>query len=90
MIDIFLIIGTCGGILVLLAYLLLALKKLKSHSIAYNALNFGGGLGLAISTFATKSWPSAILNVIWAAVAVYTILTIRKIKPVYKTLKVRE
>lgn len=88
--DIFSIPGWTGGILIILAYFLLSTKKLKSHSITYNILNALGGVGLTISTFVTKSWPSVTINIIWVGIAVFSIITIRKIKPVYKQLKAKE
>jgi hypothetical protein len=88
--DIFSILGWIGGILVILAYFLLATKKLKSHSITYNVLNLVGALAFIISAFAVKFWPSVAINVIWVGIAVYLIITIKKIKPVYKTLKAKE
>ncbi|HTY44147.1 MAG TPA: hypothetical protein VMC80_02805 [Patescibacteria group bacterium] len=87
--DIFSIAGWIGGILLILAYFLLATKKIKSHSISYNLLNAFGGLGLIVSTFATKSWPSFALNIAWVGIAIFTISKIKKIKPVYKQLKVK-
>jgi paired small multidrug resistance pump len=88
--DAFSIMGWIGGVLLILAYFLLIAKKLKSHSIAYNLLNAFGGIGLAVSTFTTKSWPSVTINIIWVGIAAYSIFTIRKTKPVYKELKVKE
>ena len=88
--DIFSIIGWIGGILLILAYFLLIAKKIKSHTIVYNMLNCFGGIGLAISTFMTKSWPSMTINIIWIGIAIYSIITIKKTKPVYKILKPKE
>lgn len=88
--DIFSIAGWVGGFLIILAYFLLSTKKVKSHSVIYNLLNALGGFGLIASTFITKSWPSLTINIIWVGIAVYSIITIKKIKPVYKQLKAKE
>ena len=74
-------------ILIILAYFLLSAKKLKSKSIIYHLLNFLGGTGIVISTFATRSWPAMTLNIIWVIIAVFSIYKIISVKPVYKELK---
>jgi hypothetical protein len=84
--DIYSIAGWLGMALVITAYLLLALKKIKSNSIKYHLLNLFGGIGLIASTFATKSWPAMTLNVIWGGIAIFSIYKIVTIKPVYKEL----
>jgi hypothetical protein len=88
--DIYSIMGWLGMALLILAYFLLSTKKLKFNSIIYNILNILGGLGLIVTTIVTKSWPVVTLNVFWIGIAVYSIVKIRKTKPVYKTLKVKE
>jgi len=80
MIDIYTIIGWLGMILILLAYLLLSIKKINSSSFAYHLLNLFGGIGIVINTLYTKSWPAMTLNIIWAIIAIFSIinLTINK------------
>lgn len=85
--DIYSIIGWVGGIFLILAYFLLSIRKLKSNSIIYHSLNFFGAIGLAISTFMTKSWPSMVLNIVWALIAIFPIYKKINTKPVYKELK---
>lgn len=87
MIDIYSIIGWFGMILILLAYFLLSIKKLKPNSIIYNLLNFFGAAGIVVITFVTKAWPSVALNIAWMGIAIYAILKIMKTKPAYKELK---
>ncbi len=87
-IDIYSFLGWIGMILIILAYLLLSSKKLKPNSIVYNSLNLLGGVGIVISAVATKSWPSAILNVIWGIIAIFAIYKKAKTKPApYKELR---
>ncbi len=86
-IDIYSLFGWAGMILISVAYFLLSTKKLKSHSIVYHLLNLFGGIGIIVSTAATKSWPSVALNVIWGIIAIFAIYKITTAKPQYKELK---
>jgi predicted ferric reductase len=86
MIDVFSALGWLGMALVILAYYLLSVKRLKFNSIGYNLLNAFGGAGLVVSTFMTKSWPSMALNVVWIIIAIYSIYRKSKIKIPYKDL----
>ncbi len=79
-IDIYSIIGWAGMALIIVAYFLLFLKKLKSISKIYNLMNLLGGAGLIVSTFVTKSWPSMALNIIWAVIAFFSIFQLRSHK----------
>ncbi|VVB83843.1 Uncharacterised protein [uncultured archaeon] len=87
MIDTFSAVGWLGMILLILAYFFLSSKRLKSNSLIYHLLNLFGAVGIAVSTFATKSWPSVTLNVIWIVIAGFSIYKILNTKPVYKELK---
>jgi paired small multidrug resistance pump len=86
MIDAFSLIGWAGMILLILAYFLISSKRLKINKIPYHLLNFFGAIGIAISAFATTSWPSFVLNIIWIGIASFSIYKIITIKPVYKEL----
>ncbi len=87
MIDLFSVLGWLGMSLVILAYCLLIIKKLKSTSVIYNLLNLFGGVGLIASAFTTKSWPAMALNIVWVGLAVFSIYKIITVKPAYKELK---
>ncbi|VVB83016.1 Uncharacterised protein [uncultured archaeon] len=85
--DIYQIAGWLGVVLLIVAYFLLSVKKLKFNSIIYNLLNFLGAIGIIVSTIATQSWPSVMLNFVWAIIAVFSIFKIINTKPVYKELR---
>ncbi len=86
-IDIYSFLGWMGMILMILDYLLLAIKRLKFNSLIYNLLNLFGGVGILISAFYAKLWPVVILNIFWIGVAVFAIYKKAKTKPVpYKEL----
>ena len=74
------IVGYIGIILLLLAYYLVSTKKLDYNSFLYQALNLLGAAGLVINTVVTKSWPSVILNAIWAIIAFVSLFNISLFK----------
>jgi hypothetical protein len=89
MIDIFSLAGWIGMVLLVISYFLLSNKKLKFNSLAYHLMNLFGAIGIAVSAFVTKSWPSVILNIIWFIIAGFSIYKIANTKPIYKELKIK-
>jgi uncharacterized membrane protein len=65
------VVGWIGMILVLLAYLLITMKKVKRDSIVYHGMNLVGALMLGINTFINGAYPSTALNTIWIIIAIY-------------------
>ena len=76
---IFDILGWIGMILVLVAYLLLSTKKIESGKL-YQALNLIAAILMAIGLFPTKAWFSFSLQIIWALIALISIIKIIKSK----------
>lgn len=70
------IIGWAGAGLILLAYLLLTAGRIAARSIAYQGLNLAGAIGFIVNSGWNGAIPSAALNVIWAAIAVYALITL--------------
>ena len=74
---IFNILGWIGMILVLLAYVLLSTNKINNGKL-YQTLNFLAATLMAIGLFPTKAWFSFTLQIIWALVALISIIKIIK------------
>ncbi len=72
------LIGWAGAVLVLVAYFLISARKTSSHSLSYQGMNFLGGIFLLINTMYYGALPSSFLNLIWAGIAVYTLVGKRK------------
>jgi len=62
-------IGWIGSVEVILAYALNSYQKMKSDSLAFQLLNFTGGLFLIINTVYYGAYPSAFINVVWVLIA---------------------
>jgi hypothetical protein len=60
-----LIIGIIGGSIILIAFLLNQIGKLKREFFIYDFLNFIGALLLSIYAYLIESYPFMVLNGIW-------------------------
>ena len=68
------LIGWLGASLILVAYYLISSKKTSSDSKAYQMLNLIGAIALIINTYAKGAIPPAVLNLIWAIIALKSLL----------------
>ena len=59
------IIGMLGMLLVLSAFTLLKLNKIKHEELLYNLLNLVGSFFLVLSAIYTKGYAFMILNSVW-------------------------
>ncbi|OGQ38635.1 MAG: hypothetical protein A2W61_03795 [Deltaproteobacteria bacterium RIFCSPLOWO2_01_44_7] len=75
------IVGWIGSVLVLLAYILVSNKKMSATSYWYQGFNCVGSVGLIINTFYNQAWPSCVLNIIWAMIAIKALIDIRRPTP---------
>lgn len=70
------IIGWAGAALILIAYLLLSAGKLPARSLAYQGMNLVGAIGFVINSGWNGAIPNAALNVVWAFIALITLIRI--------------
>jgi hypothetical protein len=67
------IIGWIGMVLILFAYVQLSRGRMTGRSPAYQWLNVVGAACFVVNSGYKHAWPSAVLNVIWAGIGVYTL-----------------
>jgi O-antigen/teichoic acid export membrane protein len=72
------LIGWSGAILLLIAYALVSGKYVGGTSVGYQLLNIVGAVFLIVNSSYYGAYPSAILNLIWAAIALIAIIRKRK------------
>ncbi len=72
------IAGWTGAIVILASYVLLSARRLNGHSVTYHMMNLLGAAGIAINSGWNGALPSAVLNAIWAGIAVYALLAHRR------------
>ncbi|PYK29189.1 MAG: hypothetical protein DME59_00070 [Verrucomicrobia bacterium] len=72
-------IGWVGAAALLVAYAMVSSRKLEAHSAAFQLLNVGGSVLLATNTVFYGSYPSTFVNLIWAAIATFSIATRKRV-----------
>ena len=77
---VFEVIGWAGTVLILTAYLLLSLGKL-TNGRTYQLINLIGAVGLLVNGAVHAAWPSAILNVVWSGIAVFSLVQLARKRP---------
>lgn len=72
------IIGWAGAALVLLAYALVSTNRVRAQSAAYQWLNVGGALGLVVNSAWNGAIPSAVVNLFWIGIGVYSLRQVER------------
>lgn len=70
------IIGWAAAVLILAAYILLSLGKLEARGYIYQWMNVFGAAGFVINSGYNGAIPSAVLNVIWAGIGLFTLTVV--------------
>jgi hypothetical protein len=76
-------IGWVGAAALLVAYAMVSHKKLEGDSATYQLLNIGGSLPLAANTIFYGSYPSTFVNLIWAGIAIFSIVAKKRLASRY-------
>lgn len=71
------VIGWSSALLILLAYVLLTMRRMASTSASYRWLNVTGSAGLIVNSAWNGAFPAVFLNVVWLAVTAYSLLRAR-------------
>ena len=72
-------IGWIGAAALLVAYAMVSFRKWEGHSSVFQLLNVGGSLLLAANTIFYGAYPSTFVNIIWTAIAIFTIATSKRV-----------
>lgn len=70
------IAGWYGTVVIILAYALNSSQFITSDSISYQLLNLTGAIGMVIMGMLKKVYQPAVLNTVWATIALIAILRI--------------
>ncbi len=65
------IIGIIGVIVILIAYMLLQVKKICPYSFLYSFLNFIGSLMILFSLYYQWNFPAVIIEFVWSIISLY-------------------
>jgi hypothetical protein len=74
--------GWSAAVLILAAYILLSLGKLEARGYAYQWMNVIGAGGFVINSGYNGALPSAVLNVIWAMMGLFTLWSVWRARQV--------
>jgi hypothetical protein len=67
------VIGWSAAVLILAAYVLLSLGKLEARGYVYQWMNVLGAAGFIVNSGYNGAIPSAVLNVVWAGIGLFTL-----------------
>lgn len=68
------IIGWIGTVLIVGSYFLNINGKIKSSSIPYILSNLLGGVLFSIYTYAHRTYPNMVVNVVWVIIAIAALM----------------
>lgn len=68
------LVSAVGAFLILLAFFLLQTGRMRPDQTSYQLLNLVGAGLLATAATMTESWAFVVLNVVWAAVALWALV----------------
>lgn len=69
-------IGWYGTVAIVLSYALLSFGVFGADNIFYQLLNGTGALGIVVVSIRKKTYQPAVLNIIWAVIAVIAVINI--------------
>lgn len=75
------IIGWAAAVIILAAYVLLSLGKLDARGYVYQWMNVAGAAGFVVNSGYNGAIPSAALNIVWAAIGLFTLWSVRRRLP---------
>jgi hypothetical protein len=68
------VISAIGAALILGAFWALQTRRMRTEQASYQLVNLAGAGLLATAALMTESWSFVVLNVVWAAVALWALL----------------
>jgi hypothetical protein len=72
------VIGWYGVVAIIAAYFLSSFGKISTQSTIYQLLNLTGAISVVVISVANLTWQPAVLNMIWAVIAMIALIKIKK------------
>ncbi|MEU4512705.1 hypothetical protein AB0G05_24710 [Nonomuraea wenchangensis] len=73
------VVGWAGAAALLAAYALVSTGRIPGDGLTYQAMNLFGAVGLMVNSAWSAAWPSAGLNLVWAAIGVVALVKLAKV-----------
>lgn len=74
------VIGWAAAGLILAAYILLSLGRIQARGYLYQWMNVFGAAGFIVNSGYNGAIPSAALNIVWAAMGLFTLWSVWRIQ----------
>ncbi|MER7367465.1 hypothetical protein ACI2LC_21155 [Nonomuraea wenchangensis] len=72
-------VGWAGAAVLLAAYALVSSGRIQGDGLTYQLMNLFGAVGLMVNSAWSAAWPSAGLNLVWAAIGVVALVKLAKV-----------
>ncbi|NRQ38962.1 hypothetical protein HII36_45155 [Nonomuraea sp. NN258] len=72
-------IGWLGAALLLTGYAMVSSSRMSGDGVPYQVMNLIGSICLMVNCVYNDAWPSAWLNLIWAAIGVVALVKLTKV-----------
>ncbi|MFF0767486.1 hypothetical protein ACFYUK_01230 [Nonomuraea wenchangensis] len=73
------VVGWAGAAVLLSAYALVSSGRIQGDGLTYQIMNLFGAVGLMVNSAWSAAWPSAGLNLVWAAIGVVALVKLAKV-----------
>ncbi|QYC40445.1 hypothetical protein Nocox_14145 [Nonomuraea coxensis DSM 45129] len=73
------VVGWAGAAVLLAAYALVSSGRIHGDGLTYQLMNLFGSVGLMVNSAWSAAWPSAGLNLVWAAIGVLALVKLAKV-----------
>lgn len=74
------IIGWTAALLILASYLLVSMGRLSGTSATFQWMNVVGAAGFILNSGWHGALPSAVLNIAWAAIGIFTLVRLARVR----------
>ena len=75
------VVGWAAALLILASYLLVSMGRLSGTSAAFQWMNVVGAAGFILNSGWHGALPSAVLNIAWAAIGIFTLVRLARVRP---------
>jgi hypothetical protein len=73
------VVGWIGAALLLTGYAMVSSARLNGDGVPYQLINLAGSVGLMVNSAYYAAWPSAGLNLVWAAIGVVALVKLARL-----------
>ncbi|WP_336210411.1 CBU_0592 family membrane protein [Nonomuraea sp. LPB2021202275-12-8] len=73
-------LGWIGAALLVAGYGMVSTSRMSGDGLAYQLINLVGSVSLMVNSAYNDAWPSAGLNLVWAAIGVMALVKLLRLK----------